>query len=201
MGYWTINEMLGADAKWMVREDLVAEVAEVRECVLFCFGPPPDCVRRPQMGDTVYVKPMVHVLEHNAVPLRRVREFLGLPADKVTVLHFDPELSVGQYALSHGGRVRNNAALQMAATALKDEGFSRLALGVANEVISEGHIDRLFTLGLRGTSMERLHEVWLANRLPEAAFEVLRTRVVNRLGHELSGSSRSGSIYDTAKRM
>ncbi len=169
------------------------------------------------MGDTVYVKPMVHVLEHNAVPLRRVREFLGLAADKVTVLHFDAEMSVGQYALSHGGRVRNNPALQMAATALKvsrqclfrfgsflspqEEGFSRLALGVASEVVSDGHIDRLFTLGLRGVSMERLQEVWLANRLPEAAFETLRTRVVGRLARELSGSSRAGSIYDTSKRM
>jgi peptidyl-tRNA hydrolase len=197
VGLWTVHEMMGPDIKWSRREDLVAEVAEVKKtgvcvCVLTRGG---------QMGDTVYVKPLVHVLAHNAEPLRRVKDFLGLPSDKVTVVHYDAEMSVGRYALSQGGRVRNNPALDMAANALKEENFGRLAIGVASAVAAEGQVERMFTFGLRGLSMEKLHEFWLANRLPEAALETLRTRVVGRLVRELSGSARQGSIFDTVKRM
>jgi hypothetical protein len=43
--------------QWRLREDLSAEVCEA--------------------GDTVYVKPLVHLLKDNRVPLLRVKEFLG----------------------------------------------------------------------------------------------------------------------------
>jgi hypothetical protein len=63
VGYWAVGEMLGEQVKWRVRDDLLSQVAEV--------------------GDTVYVRPLVHILEHNAIPLVRVQEFLGLAAEKV----------------------------------------------------------------------------------------------------------------------
>ena len=50
---------------------------------------------------------------------------------------------------------RRAIPFQRAATALREESFSRLAIGVASAVVSDGHIDRIFTLGLRGTSSER----------------------------------------------
>jgi hypothetical protein len=63
VGYWAVGEMLGIHGKWRKREDLCCEVAE--------------------LGDTVYVRPLVHVMEHNVVPLVRVQQFLDMPIEKV----------------------------------------------------------------------------------------------------------------------
>ena len=180
MGYWAVGEILGASAgtRWRRRDDLLAEVAEV--------------------GDTVYVKPLVHLLEHNAVPLVRVKDFLGLASSKVTVVHYDAELPVGQWASSFGGRTKNNAALKMAAAALKEEGFGRVGMGVSDE---EGAFEGMFTLGFRGVSTERLSSWWLANRLREEQLERIRGEALDRVARELSGNARAGSVYDTTHRL
>lgn len=67
-GLWALGELLARTpaAAWQHRADLLADVAEV--------------------GDTVYVRPAVHIVEHNRLPLERVRDFLGLPVDKVRLV-------------------------------------------------------------------------------------------------------------------
>lgn len=107
----------------------------------------------------MYVKPLVHILEHNAVPLLRVKEFLDLGSDKVTVIHYDADLPVGEYSNSFGGRTKNNAALKMAAASLKEEGFGRVGLGVADENVEEDRFEGLFTMGFRGVDMNRMNKV------------------------------------------
>lgn len=165
--------------KWRTREDLVAEVAEV--------------------GDTVYVKPLVHVLQHNRVPLVRVQEFLGLSADKVTVLHFDLELPVGQYTSAFGGRSKNNVALKIAADSLKEDGFGRFGLGVADPQGSD--FQHLFAQGFRGVERQHLARYFLANRLRDEHFAAMRSSMLERLARDLTGSTRAGSIFDTAQRI
>ena len=183
VGYWAVEEVLKETPgiKWRQRDDLMAEVAEV--------------------GDTVYVKPMVHIVEHNAVPLVRVKEFLGLRSSKVTVMHYDAELPVGQYSSSFGGRTKNNAALKMAAAALREEGFGRLGLGVADGEGDEDRFQGLFTLGFRGVQLEHMDQWWLANRLREESFDVIRQDIIRRVARDLTGNARAGSIYDPTHRL
>lgn len=154
-----------------------------------------------QVGDTVYVKPMVHILEHNKHPLVRVREFLGLSADKVTVVHYDENLPVGEYVMTFGGRIRNNAALTLTAAALKEEGFGRMGVGVGAPKLRDGHLDEIFTLSLKGISMDRMNQFWLANRMPTEAHEHIKTELLERIARDLSGTSRAGSIYDPSLRV
>jgi peptidyl-tRNA hydrolase len=212
VGAWAISSVISAP-HWHTRDDLLADVAEV--------------------GDTVYARPLVHTMQHNAIPLARVRAFLGLPADKVTIMHHEAQLPVGEFVTSFGGRTKHNVALAVAASALKEEGFSRVGLGVyvketarTNgmfvQVILCGdvglrfpsaidfmfgcvfwfHLKLLFTSpqGFRGVTDERMDLCWLVNRLQESHFDLMRSTIINKIGAEISGNTRKGSVYDPTNR-
>ena len=183
VGLWAVNEMLSLQSgvRWRRRDDLMADVAE--------------------LGDTVYVKPTVHLLEHNAVSLLRVKNFLGLNSSKVTVLHYDSEMPVGQFASAFGGRTKNNEALKMVAGALKEEGFGRVGLGVAEGQVEEDRFAGLFTLGFRGVPLQHMDRWWLANRMHADQHERIRKDILEQVAVELTGNARAGSVLDKRTRL
>lgn len=184
VGAWAITEVIATvpGVKWRIREDLSAEVCEA--------------------GDTVYVKPLVHLLKDNRVPLLRVKEFLGITVDKLTIVHHDPELELGKHTLTLGGRTKHNEFLHEIATRLREEGFARLGMSVPsiglfmvfflNDLAclflffaALGVFDKdlmlkepLYMQAFRGMSSPRMNSIALANRLKDEHFDMLRETIL-----------------------
>lgn len=55
--------------------------------------------------------------------------------------------------------------------------------------------------GFRGVADERMNQCWLVNRLRDEHLELIRRDVLDKVAQELSGSTRSGSVFDPANRM
>jgi peptidyl-tRNA hydrolase len=197
IGFWCVDQVLQGmrGVKWRMREDLMCEVAEV--------------------GDSAFVKPIAHTADHNTAALRRVKRFLGLPGDRVTVVHHDTLMPVGEMTNAvgvpqqtagveiheAGVSIEDDGILKMAAKAFPEEQFGRLVIGVAS--VSDASLMNPLVTCLAGDQPppQRAQRIWMSRPLTPEEQQIIREKVFDRLAREMTGASRRGSIYDPTHRL